>query len=70
MSRLYEYYIERLFNSNPHEYAQFQKEQAEHQEQEHKVKRLKLWQSGKISILNGGTVEEWVSLGRPKAPIL
>lgn len=67
MSRLYEYYIERLFNSNPHEYAQFQKEQADHQEHEH---RLKLWQTGKVTLLNGGTVEEWVALGRPKNPNL
>ena len=35
-----------------------------------KKDKLEQWQSGKITLLNGGSVEEWVKLGRPKNPII
>tara|TARA_R110002012_G_C11676454_1_gene613813 strand:- start:11314 stop:11523 length:210 start_codon:yes stop_codon:yes gene_type:complete len=33
-----------------------------------KKDKLEQWQSGKITLFNGGSVEEWVELGRPKNP--
>jgi hypothetical protein len=70
MSRVFEKFVEQVFASNPYAYADAVQKQLNVAEQEHKhkQKRLKLWQSGKITLLNGGTVEEWVELGRPKNP--
>ena len=72
MSRLFEKFVEQVFASNPYAYAdEVQKElDVAEQEDKHKQKRLKLWLSGKVTLLNGGTVEEWVKLGRPKTPNL
>jgi len=65
MSRLYEYYIDKLYNSNPYAYAQHQKEQLESEELEYTTERNK-WLDGTITLFNGGTVETWVKLGRPR----
>lgn len=72
MSRVFEKFVEQVFSNNPYAYAdEVQKElDVAEQEHKHKQKRLKLWLSGKVTLLNGGTVEEWVALGRPKNPNL
>ena len=72
MSRLFEKFVEKVFANNPYAYADEVQKQLNVQEQEHqeKQKRLKLWQGGTITLLNGGTVKEWVELGRPKNPNL
>ena len=70
MSRVFENFVEQVFASNPYAYAdEVQKEiDVAEQEYKHRQERLKLWQSGKVTLLNGGTVKEWVELGRPKNP--
>ena len=70
MSRVFENFVEQVFASNPYAYAdEVQKElDVAEQEHTHRQERLKLWQSGKVTLLNGGTVKEWVELGRPKNP--
>lgn len=72
MSRLFEKFVEQVFVGNPYAYADdVQKElNAQEQHYKHRQKRLKLWLSGKVTLLNGGTVKEWVELGRPKNPNL
>ena len=72
MSRLFEKFVEQVFSNNPYAYAdEVQKElDVQEQESKHRQERLKLWQNGTVTLLNGGTVKEWVELGRPKTPNL
>jgi len=65
MSRLFNEFIERTFAGNNHAKEQELSNQlnAEHQEWHHERKK---WISGEITLLNGGTIEQWESLGKPK----
>ena len=56
MSRVFENFVQQVFASNPYAYADEVQKQLDVAEQEHKhrQKRLKLWQSGKVT-------EEWIS---------
>ena len=65
MSRLFNEFIEQVFSGNPHAYNSElgQQVDAEHEEWHYERKR---WLDGEITLYNGGTVEQWVALGRPK----
>ena len=65
MSRLFNEFIEQVFSGNPyaHDSEIGQQVDAEHEEWHHERSK---WLSGEITLFNGGTVEQWVALGRPK----
>jgi len=65
MSRLFNQFMERVFNGNPYIQEQELSMQLDAEHQQWTNERQK-WSDGKITLYNGGTVEEWVALGRPK----
>lgn len=67
MSRLFNKFIEEVFSGNPYARDSELGHQidAEHEEWHHERDK---WLSGEITLFNGGSVEEWVKLGRPKNP--
>ncbi len=64
MSRLFNQFLQRHFDGNVHAHEQQLSNElnAEHQEWQHERQK---WIDGKITLYNGGTVEQWVKLGRP-----
>ena len=69
MSRVFEKYVEQEFGDNPYAYAQQQQAELDAMYEKYSD-RLSKWKSGEITLLNGGSVKEWVYLGRPKNPII
>ena len=65
MSRLFNDFIEKVFTGNPHAYDNDLAMQVDSEHEEWSTERQK-WIDGKITLFNGGTVEQWVALGRPK----
>jgi|TARA_R110000796_G_scaffold95104_2_gene200153 hypothetical protein len=64
MSRIFEEFTERVFAGNPYAREQELASQLNAEHQEWHYERQK-WIDGKITLYNGGTVEQWVALGRP-----
>jgi len=67
MSRLFNQFIESVFRGNAHDSELGRQVDAEHQQWHEERSK---WLSGEITLFNGGTVEQWVALGRPKNPTL
>jgi|TARA_R100000541_G_C1833066_1_gene74518 hypothetical protein len=65
MSRLFNEFIEKVFSGNPHAHDSELGMQVDAEHEEWHAERQK-WIDGKITLYNGGTVEQWVALGRPK----
>tara|TARA_R110000803_G_scaffold194889_1_gene258056 strand:- start:199 stop:414 length:216 start_codon:yes stop_codon:yes gene_type:complete len=65
MSRLFNEFIQRVFEGNPYAYEQELSNQINAEQEQFYYERKK-WLDGEITLFNGGTVEQWVSLGRPK----
>ena len=65
MSRLFNDFIEKVFTGNPYAYDSELAMQVDAKHEEWSAERKK-WLDGKITLFNGGTVEQWVALGRPK----
>lgn len=69
MSRVFEKYVEQEFGDNMYAYAEEQQKNLDAMYDKY-CDRLKKWLSGEVTILNGGSVKEWVYLGRPRNPNL
>lgn len=67
MSRLFEKYVEQVYGDNPYAYAEQQQRDLDAKYDKY-CDRLSKWESGEVTLLNGGSIKEWVYLGRPKNP--
>ena len=65
MSRLFNQFMERAFNGNVYCQEQELSMQMNADHEQWTTERKK-WTDGEITLFNGGTVEQWVALGRPK----
>jgi len=65
MSRLFNELVEKILNGNPYSKGSELGHLVDAEHEEFEFERRK-WLSGQITLFNGGTVEQWVALGRPK----
>lgn len=69
MSNIFNQFIEQVFGGNPHAFDSELGQQLDADCKEYHQQKEK-WLNGSITLLNGGSVEEWVAFGRPRNPNL